>query len=285
MHVDTHRVWLQEGFLSIANIETDDAQLLQVLRDSLVTNVEVKEGSKWNWPLICEFLKCEKIISKKRLENASIARFFRRMLTFFSPQSGLFHTQSVSPETEDYVTAGTLLIKLLVDCDDGQKFLGAHGILQDICSLLKDLGPETSQISAANLNSQLVQHYFDFIAIMCKSTAGQMLLSDAHIFSRLYAMCEKGDRDDLLQLILKKMPWNINGHPRVLLTQIVTTVNVQMRRYATDYLRVLIQTNPETPPTDWMISTLVRQLYDRDSDVRTRALLILDEGILYSSVD
>ena len=244
-----------------------------------MTNIEVREFSRWQWHIVIDMLKNTKLISKKRLENANIARFFRRLLTFFSPVSNTFHTLQIDSETETYAYALSLLTHLLCESDEGLKFLGAHGVLGDVSTLLADLRPETSMISTEFLSGRQVCAYFEMISVMCKGPSSRQLLVDSRIFGRLYAMCERGDRDDLLQVILKKLPWDVEGHPRVILTHILTAVNAPMRRYATERLRLqLLSANPSTC-SDWKITMLVRQLYDRDADLRSRALHIVDEGL------
>ncbi len=94
-----------------------------------MTSFEVKEFQKWSWPLLSELVKVERIVYKRRLENAGVARFFRRLLSFFSPQSGCFHVLTKEPENDIYVQTGISLIRLFAETDDGIKFVVRFPIL------------------------------------------------------------------------------------------------------------------------------------------------------------
>jgi large subunit ribosomal protein L17e len=240
MPVDSRRVWLQECQMIGANVDFDDGQLGQHIKDSLVTSLDLKDYAKWNWHLMAELFKSERIVSRKRLENAIFSKFYRKLLTFMAPSSQTFHLLPHEPETEVFFAVSQRLVSLLSQSDDGLKFLASHSLLNEISQTLADLSPDTSCISPAFVASRLVGSYFDFIGTLCATPGGQQLLSDARIFSRLFTIIELNDRDDLLQILLKKLPWNVDGHPRVILTAILTTANVQMRRYATDHLRILM---------------------------------------------
>ena len=255
----------------------DDTQLQQAIKDSNALMYDVKEYFKWNWTLITDMFKSGKTFSKRRLEQGNTSRFLRRVLSFLSPQSVAFHTLPFDGDNHLYGELGIKLFTELSECDDCLKLIAGHGILSEIELLLVDLDNQTGAISATNVASRMVAYYFDFIGILCRTPAGQQVLADCRMFTCMYAMCERSDRDDLLQILLKKLPWNVGGHPNIIITQMLTSVNVQMRRYATDTLRNLMRMEVKLRRSQWAVATLIRQVYDADPELQVKALKILDE--------
>ena len=191
--------------------DADDTHLLNMIKDTGVLTSELRDFAKWDWWLVSDLLAEHAVFARKRMDNATVSRFLRRLLAFFTPSSSLYHTLLQQSESDIYSTCACALMRLLLAHEEGQKLIGQSAIFVEISTLFSYVQAESGPLSVTAVGGHAVQTYFDMIGVLCESQQGQQLLADARIFSRLYVMCDAQDRDDLIQLIIKRIPWTAEG--------------------------------------------------------------------------
>jgi rapamycin-insensitive companion of mTOR len=125
--------------------DIDDQTLLQMLRQTQVTQLGTKDWSRWKWDSIVELLDgplCNPALlsssfmkSGSTLANA-FSKFLKRLLSFYRPSKKLFSELSWQYENMVYVRAGTALLELLTESDGGREFLTNHHLLKNLSDVL-----------------------------------------------------------------------------------------------------------------------------------------------------
>ena len=112
---------------------------------------------------------------------------------------------------------------------------------------------------------------------MSKHKDGVRLMEKFKIFSLFYQLSELRNRDDLKIAIITNMDYTLDGHPRVLLSKIMTSGYNPIRLFATQYLGNIMRRS-ESEYNGWIIRLLLTQLYDTHLDVCQMAVSLLDEA-------
>ncbi|KAF7728197.1 hypothetical protein EC973_006591 [Apophysomyces ossiformis] len=271
-----HEVKLKIGFA------IDDAHFQQLLLDSQV--LKGKDHTKWSWEHIVELLQGP-LLNPRRLEEAMRGKnFIKRLLAFYRPFKHQFSDINMTKaNVSRYVKIGCTLISTLLGNMDGVRYLAENKLLEEVAEALAELDPlkgdpETEPIfSKERMANTLSSGYFTLLGTFSKHKEGVRMMEKFKIFSLFYKLSELRNRDDLKVAIITNMDYTLDGHPRVLLSKIMTSGYNPIRLFATQYLGVIMRQS-ECEYNDWIIRLLVTQLYDTHLDVCQMAVNLLDEA-------
>lgn len=263
----------------------DDAHFRQLLIDTQVLNT--KDYTKWNWDSIIELLQGP-LLNPRRLDEAMRGRkFIKRLLAFYRPFKHQFSDMSATKGTIGrYVKTGCTLLSTLLQNSDGVRYLSENKLLNDIASAFNELDPlmlnggdpETEPIfSKERMENTLTCGYFALLGTISKYKEGVRILEKFKIFSCFYQISELKNRTDLKVAMITNLDYTLDGHPRVLLSKIMTSGYNPIRLFATQHLGVIMRQS-ESEYNDWAIRLLVTQLYDTHMDVCQTAVNLLDEA-------
>ncbi|KAF9918100.1 hypothetical protein BX616_010197 [Lobosporangium transversale] len=226
--------------------QLDDANFRSMLNETQV--LATKDASKWQLDLILEVIQGP-MLNPRRLDEATRnTKFIKRLLAFYRP---LDHTNQSQPDFEDlqkYTKIGCALFETLANSTEGAKYLAQNKILRLIADGLAQLDPMQGHpgsediFSREKMETTISSGYFEMLGTLCKSRSGS---------------------------------WD--GHPRVILSKIMTSGYKHIRLYATQHLGTVIK-NDKNEFTDWGIRLLCTQLCDPSLEVCYMAVKVLDEA-------
>lgn len=273
-----HEVKLKIGYA------IDDTHFRQLLMDTQVLNT--KDYTKWNWDSVIELLQGP-LLNPRRLEEAMRGKkFIKRLLAFYRPSKHQFSDMNATKGTiARYVKTGCTLISTLLSNPDGVRYLAENKLLLDIAFAFNELDPltmnggfETEPIfSKERMESTLTCGYFALLGTFSKYKEGVRILEKFKIFSCFYQISELKNRTDLKVAMITNLDYALDGHPRVLLSKIMTSGYNPIRLFATQHIGVIMRQS-EAEHNDWVIRLLVTQLYDTHMDVCQTAVNLLDEA-------
>ncbi|ORZ14895.1 Rapamycin-insensitive companion of mTOR, N-term-domain-containing protein [Lobosporangium transversale] len=261
--------------------QLDDANFRSMLNETQV--LATKDASKWQLDLILEVIQGP-MLNPRRLDEATRnTKFIKRLLAFYRP---LDHTNQSQPDFEDlqkYTKIGCALFETLANSTEGAKYLAQNKILRLIADGLAQLDPMQGHpgsediFSREKMETTISSGYFEMLGTLCKSRSGSWLLEKFKIFNLYYRLSELRSRDDIVKRIITSMDYSMDGHPRVILSKIMTSGYKHIRLYATQHLGTVIK-NDKNEFTDWGIRLLCTQLCDPSLEVCYMAVKVLDEA-------
>lgn len=260
-------------------IQIDDVHFRNMLLDTQV--LSTKDYIKWNWETTMELLQGP-LLNPRRLEEAIRSKFMKRLIGFFRPNSRRFSEIEKNLENERYVQLGCTLITTLLANSDGVKYLESNKFLRQISDNLNQLVPpmnagfESEFFSKERINNTLTSGYFTMIGILSKFKDGVKLLEKFKIFNTFYQLSELKSREDLIKTVITNLDYNLDGHPRILLSKVMTSGYKRIRLYATKHLGVILRTSVQKF-NEWAIQLLITQLYDPAMEVCQMAVRVLEE--------
>lgn len=271
-----HEVKLKIGYA------IDDAHFRQLIMDTQVLNT--KDYTKWSWESISELLQGP-LLNPRRLEEAMRGKkFIKRLLAFYRPFSHRFSDiNATKSNITRYVNTGCVLITTLLSNADGIRYLSENKLLAQLAEALSELDPlngetETEPIfSKERMENTLSRGYFTLLGTFSKHKEGVRIMEKFKIFNLFYQLSELRNRDDLKVAIITNMDYTLDGHPRVLLSKIMTSGYNPIRLFATQYLGVIMRQS-ESDCNGWIIKLLLTQLYDTHLEVCQVAVALLDEA-------
>lgn len=136
---------------------------------------------------------------------------------------------------------------------------------------------ENRLLSMENVLKTMAREYFTMVGTLSSSLRGSEILEKFKIFKELIELSELPGRDDLCNLIMTSLDYNIQGNSRVILAKALTSTSKVVRYLATRHMKVLLRAGVQDFAT-WGIEFLVKQLSDSDTKVANLALTILDEA-------
>lgn len=248
----------------------------------LETQVQsTRDHTKWNTEGIFELLQGP-LLNPRRLEEAiRLTKLMRRLLGFFHPFALLFSDLPATPPNRIYITLGCTLLTTLLSTSEGTRFLTEDGLLKQLKEAFDEIDPTVDGtapdpiLAKSRITSTLSQGYLEMIGTLSSTTEGSKLLSKFHIWTSLYRLCHLRARDDLIKVLIEKLDYTMNGHPRILLAWVLTSSNRPLRKSATEFLARQIRRKPN--PGEWLISLLLTQLCDSVSSVRDIAVAVVKE--------
>ncbi|KAI8088648.1 Rapamycin-insensitive companion of mTOR, N-term-domain-containing protein [Halteromyces radiatus] len=277
-----HEVKLKMGYA------IDDAHFRQLLLDSQVLNT--KDYTKWSWDHIVELLQGP-LLNPKRLDEAMRGKkFIKRLLAFYRPFKHQFSDiNCTKANVIRYVKTGCILLSTLLGNVDGVRYLEENKLLDQVAAALVELDPlkqrdvssdDTEPIfSKERMSNTLSGGYFTFLGVFTKHKDGVRIMEKFKLFSSFYQLSELRNRDDLKVALITNMDYTLDGHPRVLLSKIMTSGYNPIRIFATQHLgHIMRQAEDNDYYNDWIIRLLVTQLYDTHLQVAQIAVNLLDEA-------
>lgn len=121
------------------DIQIDDLAFKNLLNDTQV--LLGKDVLKWNWPSIMEMLNGP-LLNPKRLEEVlKSTKFVKRLLSFFGVRKNKFAAVKRGRASQRYVDAGCALMRALINCPEGVKYLSESVFLPEFAECLRELAP------------------------------------------------------------------------------------------------------------------------------------------------
>ena len=106
---------------------------------------------QWNWEVVFNVVRLPSNYTQRRLETASITKFFKRLLVFFKPSSRLFASTALASDVADMLHAVFVsLLKGLFETDEGVKII-------QWSEILTEMGEIFAQVCNRSSNSLLSQ--------------------------------------------------------------------------------------------------------------------------------
>lgn len=245
-----------------------------------VINTQVlttKDYVKWDWDLIMQLLQAPLRNPQVFEDVTKNTKLFKRLLSFYRPFKYRFSTLRRTKSNLIYVKVGCEIFRCLLSHKQGVKYLSENKILPQIAECLAQMDPY-SGITAADalfskkkLETTLCSYFFKFLGILSADPNGIKMMEQWWIFDMLYHITDKETgRDDLVQIVLKDLKYNLLGHPRILLLKVASTGSLTNRLVATKILGDLLNNSPENEL--FACKALSNQLCDCNSRVRNKAV-------------
>ncbi|KAL5037102.1 hypothetical protein BDV3_006204 [Batrachochytrium dendrobatidis] len=262
-------------------LQIDEIQLRIMLNDSEV--IGVKDSSKWNWDIIEEIVSGPLLNSKRFDDLIRNTKFVGRLLSFYRPSTRQFCDLPKNAQSTKILSIGIDFIRNLTTTSDGARLLAESRLLVEIAeqfSQLSLLGQGQSSIPPDNIF--LKQHFdetmssnmFSLVRAYSYHPYGMRLLEQSSIYSIYYQLADMRGREDISNAILTSMDFSRDGHPRIILSKILTAGSKSLRHAATVYLDQLAQLHKDTF-YEWGIPLLVTQLSDPTQEIVGAAVCIL----------
>ena len=147
------------------------------------------------------------------------------------------------------------------------------------------LTAQSPMFSKERLQETLCSGYFAMIGTMSGDPKGLQMLDRWRMINMMYHIVDLKQRPDLVKLLLSNFDYNLQGHPRVLLSKALTAGSKDIRIHATNVLRKYSSrsrpngsSNQGVGDSKWAIQMLVTQLYDPEVEVCATAIKILEEA-------
>ncbi|CAO1619687.1 unnamed protein product [Parajaminaea phylloscopi] len=267
-------------------INIDDATFRNQLFETQVLNT--RDATKWNTDILMSLLQGP-LLNPRRLDEAMRGtKLLRRLLAFFHPFALRFSDLPATPPNRVYIRLGCTLLVTLMSTPDGVKFIAEDGLLREIQEAFQQIDPGAPESGSApkdpifaksRVTSTLSQGYFEMIGTLSASVEGVALLARFNIWSAMYRLCQSRSRDDIVRVMIEKLDFTFEGHPRVLLGWILCSGSRPLRTFATEFLIKMIRKSPS--PGEWMISLLLIQLCDAAASVRDIAVAVVQDICQY----
>lgn len=248
--------------------------------------------TKWRWDLIQPMIEGP-LTNPKRLDEAMKAtKFVHRLLGFLRPFKFRFADARNTKPNQRYVRAGCSLVRVLLQTAEGTRYLAENKLLRQIAECLAQfdrlsgITSATPLFSPERLADTLVGGYFAILGVMCSDSKGLQMMERWRIINMFYHIVELRDRDDLIKALLSNLDYQLDSHPRVILSKAMISGSKDIRIIATRLLRKYaiqpIGNSPKMTPqaecAAWAIRLLVTQIYDPEIEVCEIAIKLLEEA-------
>lgn len=267
----------------------DEAQFRTAIMETHVLNTV--NFMKWKWDLIHNIIEGP-LANPKRLDEAiKGSKFMKRLVGFYRPFKYRFSMIKNSKPNQRYVRTGCALMRALVQCPEGAKYLAENKLLRQIAECLAQVDRMSGLTSSSpvfskhQMSETLSGGYFALLGTLSSEPSGLHMMERWHMHNMFYHISELKDRDDLIQALLGNMDFTLESHLRIILSKALTTGSKDIRIFSTKLLRqyVLPNVSLSSPvagsgSTDWVVKLLVTQLYDPDVSVCQVAVKILEEA-------
>ncbi|KAG5651655.1 hypothetical protein H0H81_007935 [Sphagnurus paluster] len=262
------------------SMQMDDKTFQSSLLESQV--ILTKDFTKWHFDTLQELIEGP-LLNPKRMEEAvKGSRFVRRVMTFFHPFSHRFSDLARTKANTKWVRLGCSLLSTLMASPDGIRFLGTEDqLLLQIVKSFAQLDPfngvpdSDPVFSKKRVADTLTYGYFEMLGTLSKYKEGIELMEKFKVFTAFYHLSELRSREDLIKGIIENLDYNIDGHPRIVLSKALTSSYKHIRLYATQHLGVLIRESAIA--NAWTLRLLLTQLYDPAPEVCELAVHFLEE--------
>ncbi|GJJ15545.1 hypothetical protein Clacol_009823 [Clathrus columnatus] len=261
-------------------MQLDDRAFQNLLLETQV--MMTRDESQWSYETLVDLLEGP-LLNSKRLEEAfKVAKWGRKLMTFFHPYSHRFSNLSKTRANHKWVRYASALLTTLLKHPEGKRFLYEDAFLSQIADCFAELDPASGKtvtdpvFSRRRIETTLTYAYLEMIGVLSRSPDGIELLERFHIFTALYQVTELRGREDIIKEIIPALDYSSDGHARLILSKALTCPFMEVRMYATEYLGHILQTLSKT--ATWALPLLLTQLYDPGTEVRELAVRILEEA-------
>ncbi|KAJ3298719.1 hypothetical protein HK104_010434, partial [Borealophlyctis nickersoniae] len=261
-------------------IHIDDLHFRNLLAE-LEKVLAGKDFTKWNWDTIMELIQGPLLNPRRLDEVLKSTRIVKRLFSFYRPLNHQFSDLRKGKGSAKYIDAGVELLRTMLATMEGVRYLAEDKLIPEIAECLGHLDPmygsQVSELvfSKDRMEKTLTCEYFTLLGLMSKYPDGVRLLERFKIFNLYYRLSELRSRDDLIKAMVTTMDYTKDGHPRIMLSKIMTSGYKHVRLYATNHLRYLLRKGVEDF-SDWGVQLLVTQLYDPAPEVCEKAITVLD---------
>lgn len=254
-----------------------------VLKQKMNESVFVKrDHTTWDWDVVTDLINGP-LANPAHFNTPHGAKFIKKVLSFFKPGNKIFPLMPINRANEKFSRIGCQLLRLIMAQDSGASLLTENSFPSQIADMLreevqaKDKGKKDTLLSREKVLKFMTKEYFTFIGELSSTTAGIDILKTHKVFNWLAPISVLPDRDDLCNLIIKNLDYNISGPSRLLLAQSLHAKSKLVRYLATRQMLHLYRSHV-SDFSDWGVKLLVNQLSDEDTLVSGVALNILDEA-------
>ncbi|EIW81055.1 hypothetical protein CONPUDRAFT_90112 [Coniophora puteana RWD-64-598 SS2] len=263
-----------------ANMQMDDKTFQTSLLETQVTLT--KDHTKWHFDILQELIEGP-FLNPKRLEEAiKVARFMKRLLSFYHPFSRRFSDLPKNSTNQRWIRLGCSLLNTLLASPEGVRYLMTEDdLLKQIVKAFMQLMPGVHlgdiepYFSDHKMRTTLTFGYFELLGTLSKHPDGIDLMEKAKVFTALYNLTEIRGREDIMKLVIEHLDYSLDGHSRLILSKTLTTGGLNLRRFTTRHLAGMVQSS--AAPVGWMLRMLVTQLYDPLPEVCQIAVQTLEE--------
>eukprot|EP01113_Clastostelium_recurvatum_P028085 TRINITY_DN3400_c0_g1_i6.p1 TRINITY_DN3400_c0_g1~~TRINITY_DN3400_c0_g1_i6.p1 ORF type:complete len:774 (+),score=142.03 TRINITY_DN3400_c0_g1_i6:4056-6377(+) len=250
------------------------------------------------------------------LTSALKTKFIKRILSFLRPSNRLFCNMAWTTENMKYARIACQTMEVLVNADAGFEYLKDNKMITHISDMLRQeielayaeaeelrrlqtrdpsspslsghgdhgtrsrkgsVSTEKRLLSQEKVLKTMAREYFTLLGTLSSTTYGLAIMARNKIFDYLKPMSELPGRDDLSDLIMRSLDYNVAGESRVILAKALTSSSTVVRFLATRHMKVLLRAGVQQY-NDWGVDLLVNQLNDPDPKVGLVALSVLDEA-------
>ncbi|KAG9069606.1 hypothetical protein KI688_010510 [Linnemannia hyalina] len=263
------------------NTQMDEANFRTLLNDTQV--LATKDVSKWRWDMILEIIQGPMVSPRRMDEAIRGTKFTKRLLAFYRPLNHRYSSQPAYDYNHKYTKIGCALFDTLANSTEGTKYLAQNKILRLIADGLAQLDPMQGHpgsdpiFSKEKMETTMTSGYFEMLGTLCRTRSGCRLLEKFKIFNLYYRLSELRSRDDIVKKIITSTDYSMDGHPRVILSKIMTSGYKHIRLFATQHLGTVLKIE-RGESSDWGIRLLYTQLCDPSSDVSHMAVRALDDA-------
>ncbi|KAJ3339684.1 hypothetical protein HDU93_007910 [Gonapodya sp. JEL0774] len=192
----------------------------------------LKDYTKWNWDAIMELVQGPLYHVKRFEEVLRNTKLIKRLLAFYRPANRQFSSIQKETGAAKYVRIGSELLSVLVSNPEGFRYLVEDPLLAQIAQCLMQLDPLYNAsmppqaepvFSRDRMEKTLTSYYFHLLGTLSRTTEGISILERFKIFDLFYHMTELKSRDDIAKAIVLNLDYRNDGHPRVLLSKVLTS--------------------------------------------------------------
>ncbi|RAL62236.1 hypothetical protein DID88_004807 [Monilinia fructigena] len=255
------------------NVSFDETTFRQLLVESQV--LASTNPIKWKWDIILRVIEGPLLNGKRLDEAVKASKFIKRIMSFYRPFKYKFSEVRNTRINQKYVKVGCALMHTLLQTVEGVKYLADNKLLRQIAECLAQCDP-TSGLTASQptfskerLSETLACGYFAMLGTLSGDPKGLQMLDRWRMINMMYHIIDLKQRPDLIKLLLSNFDYNLQGHPRVLLSKALTAGSKEIRIHATNVLRKYSSRAPGTTDYKWAIELLVTQLYDPEVELWT----------------
>ncbi|KAJ6245061.1 cytosolic regulator pianissimo [Anaeramoeba flamelloides] len=245
---------------------------------------------KWNFQLIKDLLIVTKN-NKKYFDSCIKNKFYKNLLNFFDPKNQQFCNIGRNKPNLIHVEIGVKLIELLLNINnDGFEILKTSNFLISLNEALRIENEGTSSAKSGmkrlftptRMSKTLTKEYFTLIGTLSTNKFGLDLLISTNIFKFLQQIVETKGRGDLALPIILSLDYNNSDITRMLLGKVLHSGSKLSKLQTIEHLKLLWRAGVNDF-SEWAVTMLVYQLNDKDQDIVSAALDLIDECCSRSS--
>ncbi|KAI8907215.1 Rapamycin-insensitive companion of mTOR, N-term-domain-containing protein [Gorgonomyces haynaldii] len=255
----------------------DDMTFRNMINSSEVLGL--KEHPKWNWDIIFDIVSGP-MLNPKRFEELYRGRFMAKLIHYIRPSSHQFSDEKLQDGSRKVTVTCCTFVQMLLGSTEGFRILFESKLIAEIGECLGQLvdpvlGALNQDLifSKARMAETRTRDYFAILGVLTQSADGLKLLELARVFSVFYQLLDLRGRDDIVKALISSMHYELEGHPRFILSKVMVSGYKEIRLFATEQLGRSLKRSKKR--NEWGIRSLIPQLYDPSVEVSNAALQVL----------